>query len=158
VALACNTIPNDGGGITQLPAATTTTVASHRATSADHRSQAEQRLRDVQRMANCAERLITILGGNRPPRIVNPQVWPAYAKRFEQTFGFSARGVVGPHWPPSFSSSLKLSETVRKMSTWEPCALSDARAGIKIIKQHDCFVLLPIQAVRPRFCLVERPK
>jgi len=28
------------------------------------------------------------LDGKRPPRIVNPQVWPAYVKRFEQTFGF----------------------------------------------------------------------
>jgi len=26
------------------------------------------------------------------PRIVNPQVWPAYAERFEQTFGFRPQG------------------------------------------------------------------
>jgi hypothetical protein len=26
------------------------------------------------------------------PRIVNPQVWLAYAKRFEQTFGFRPQG------------------------------------------------------------------
>ncbi len=35
-----------------------------------------------------AEQLIMTLDGKRPPRIVNPQVWPAYANRFEQTFGF----------------------------------------------------------------------
>ncbi len=35
-----------------------------------------------------AEQLIMTLDGKRPPRIVNPQVWPAYTKRFEQTFGF----------------------------------------------------------------------
>ena len=35
-----------------------------------------------------AEQMIMILDGKRPPRILNPQVWPAYAKRFEQAFGF----------------------------------------------------------------------
>jgi D-3-phosphoglycerate dehydrogenase len=39
-----------------------------------------------------AEQLIMILDGKRPPRIVNPQVWPAYARRFEQTFGFTPEG------------------------------------------------------------------
>src|SRR6266849_5540432 len=39
-----------------------------------------------------AERLIMTLDGKRPPRIVNPQVWPAYAKRFEQTFGLRPEG------------------------------------------------------------------
>jgi D-3-phosphoglycerate dehydrogenase / 2-oxoglutarate reductase len=34
-----------------------------------------------------AEQIIMALDGKKPPRIVNPQVWPAYAKRFEQTFG-----------------------------------------------------------------------
>jgi len=34
-----------------------------------------------------AEQVILALDGKRPPRIVNPQVWPTYAKRFEQTFG-----------------------------------------------------------------------
>ena len=34
-----------------------------------------------------AEQVIMALDGKRPPRIVNPQVWPTYAKRFEQTFG-----------------------------------------------------------------------
>jgi D-3-phosphoglycerate dehydrogenase len=39
-----------------------------------------------------AEQLIMILDGKRPPRIVNPQVWPAYAKRFEATFGIRPEG------------------------------------------------------------------
>ena len=36
--------------------------------------------------------IIDTLDGKRPPRIVNPQVWPAYAQRFEQAFGFSPEG------------------------------------------------------------------
>ena len=39
-----------------------------------------------------AEQLIMTLDGKRPPRIVNPQVWPAYAKRFEETFGIRPAG------------------------------------------------------------------
>jgi D-3-phosphoglycerate dehydrogenase len=39
-----------------------------------------------------AEQLILALDGKRPPRIVNPQVWPAYAKRFEATFGIRPEG------------------------------------------------------------------
>ena len=34
-----------------------------------------------------AEQLILALDGGRPPRIVNPQVWPAYTRRFERAFG-----------------------------------------------------------------------
>ena len=39
-----------------------------------------------------AEQLVMTLDGKHPPRIVNPQVWPAYAERFEQTFGFRPQG------------------------------------------------------------------
>jgi D-3-phosphoglycerate dehydrogenase / 2-oxoglutarate reductase len=39
-----------------------------------------------------AEQLIMALDGKRPPRIVNPQVWPAYVKRFEQAFGLRPQG------------------------------------------------------------------
>ena len=39
-----------------------------------------------------AEQLIMALDGKRPPRIVNPQVWPVYAERFAQTFGFRPQG------------------------------------------------------------------
>jgi D-3-phosphoglycerate dehydrogenase len=34
-----------------------------------------------------AEQMVLMLDGKRPPRIVNPQAWTAYAKRFEETFG-----------------------------------------------------------------------
>ncbi len=34
-----------------------------------------------------AEQLVAVLKGGRPPRIVNPEVWPAYAKRFEAILG-----------------------------------------------------------------------
>jgi D-3-phosphoglycerate dehydrogenase len=38
-----------------------------------------------------AEQVLDALDGKRPPRIVNPEVWPAYARRFEQTFGFAPK-------------------------------------------------------------------
>jgi D-3-phosphoglycerate dehydrogenase len=34
-----------------------------------------------------AEQLLETLDGKRPPRIVNPEVWPRYAERFRQAFG-----------------------------------------------------------------------
>jgi D-3-phosphoglycerate dehydrogenase len=36
-----------------------------------------------------AEQILDALDGKRPPRVVNPEVWPAYVKRFERTFGFT---------------------------------------------------------------------
>ena len=36
-----------------------------------------------------AEQVLDALDGKRPPRLINPEVWPAYAKRFEQAFGFA---------------------------------------------------------------------
>jgi D-3-phosphoglycerate dehydrogenase len=38
-----------------------------------------------------AEQLLDALDGKRPPRIINPEVWPAYARRFERTFGFTPK-------------------------------------------------------------------
>jgi len=38
-----------------------------------------------------AEQMLDALDGKRPPRIVNPEVWPDYAKRFERTFGFAPK-------------------------------------------------------------------
>jgi D-3-phosphoglycerate dehydrogenase / 2-oxoglutarate reductase len=35
-----------------------------------------------------AEQMLDALDGKRPPRLVNPEVWPAYVRRFERTFGF----------------------------------------------------------------------
>jgi len=34
-----------------------------------------------------AEQVLAILDGRRPLRLVNPEAWPAYAKRFERVFG-----------------------------------------------------------------------
>jgi D-3-phosphoglycerate dehydrogenase / 2-oxoglutarate reductase len=36
-----------------------------------------------------AEQMLDALDGKPLPRIVNPEVWPDYAKRFEKTFGFA---------------------------------------------------------------------
>ena len=38
-----------------------------------------------------AEQILDARAGKRPSRIVNPEVWPAYAKRFERTFGFKPK-------------------------------------------------------------------
>jgi D-3-phosphoglycerate dehydrogenase len=35
-----------------------------------------------------AQQVLDTLDGKRPPRIINPEVWPHYVKRFEKTFGF----------------------------------------------------------------------
>ncbi len=34
-----------------------------------------------------AEQLIDILDGQRPERLLNPEVWPAYSARFARLFG-----------------------------------------------------------------------
>ncbi|MCA1453783.1 hydroxyacid dehydrogenase [Bradyrhizobium sp. BRP22] len=36
-----------------------------------------------------AEQILDALDGKRPPRIINPEVWPAYTRRFERAFGFA---------------------------------------------------------------------
>jgi D-3-phosphoglycerate dehydrogenase len=36
-----------------------------------------------------AQQVLDALDGKRPPRIINPEVWPIYAKRFEKAFGFA---------------------------------------------------------------------
>ena len=40
-----------------------------------------------------AEQWLTIFGGKVPPRLINPEVWPAYADRFDARFGVRPRGV-----------------------------------------------------------------
>jgi D-3-phosphoglycerate dehydrogenase len=46
-----------------------------------------------------AEQILDALDGKPVPRIINPQVWPDYAKRFEKTFGFvPAPPPEGPNW------------------------------------------------------------
>lgn len=39
-----------------------------------------------------ATQMLDALDGKRPPRIVNPEVWPVYAKRYEQAFGVKPQG------------------------------------------------------------------
>ncbi|MGA9867537.1 MAG: hydroxyacid dehydrogenase [Acetobacteraceae bacterium] len=39
-----------------------------------------------------AEQMLDILDGKRPPRLVNPEVWPRYRERFESILGFAAEG------------------------------------------------------------------
>jgi D-3-phosphoglycerate dehydrogenase len=36
-----------------------------------------------------AEQMLDILDGKRPPRLLNPEVWPAYCTRFERILGFA---------------------------------------------------------------------
>jgi D-3-phosphoglycerate dehydrogenase len=36
-----------------------------------------------------AEQMLDTLDGKRPPRIINPEVWPSYVRRFERAFGFA---------------------------------------------------------------------
>ena len=39
-----------------------------------------------------ATQMIDILDGKRPPRLLNPDVWPAYTTRFERIMGFKPAG------------------------------------------------------------------
>jgi D-3-phosphoglycerate dehydrogenase len=38
-----------------------------------------------------AEQLLDALDGKRPPRIINPEVWPRYSARFEAAFGVTPK-------------------------------------------------------------------
>jgi D-3-phosphoglycerate dehydrogenase len=38
-----------------------------------------------------AEQMLSTLDGARPPRLINPEAWPAYARRFEQAFGMTPK-------------------------------------------------------------------
>ena len=46
-------------------------------------------LRHALPAAPAAEQILGALDGKRPPRIINPEVWPRYAERFERAFGFA---------------------------------------------------------------------
>ncbi len=39
-----------------------------------------------------ADQIVTVLRGEHPPRIVNPEVWPAYSERFRSIIGSSVGG------------------------------------------------------------------
>ena len=36
-----------------------------------------------------AEQILGAFDGKRPPRIINPEVWPHYVERFQRAFGFA---------------------------------------------------------------------
>ena len=38
-----------------------------------------------------AEQILGALDGNRPPRIINPEVWPHYSQRFAHAFGVTPK-------------------------------------------------------------------
>ncbi len=40
-----------------------------------------------------ASQIIALARGARPPRLVNPEVWPAYCRRFERSFGRAPEGL-----------------------------------------------------------------
>jgi D-3-phosphoglycerate dehydrogenase / 2-oxoglutarate reductase len=49
-----------------------------------------------------AEQMLAALDGKAVARIINPQVWPDYAKRFEKTFGFAPQSPPDePNWHAS---------------------------------------------------------
>ncbi len=39
-----------------------------------------------------AEQVLAILDGKKPPRLINPEVWPAYQERFTRIMGFTPEG------------------------------------------------------------------
>jgi D-3-phosphoglycerate dehydrogenase len=49
-----------------------------------------------------AEQMLDALDGKPVPRIINPQVWPDYARRFQKTFGFAPKEPPDePNWHAS---------------------------------------------------------
>jgi D-3-phosphoglycerate dehydrogenase len=38
-----------------------------------------------------AEQVLDALDGKRPPRIINPEVWPHYSERFARAFGVTPK-------------------------------------------------------------------
>jgi D-3-phosphoglycerate dehydrogenase len=38
-----------------------------------------------------AEQMLSTLDGARPPRLINPEAWSAYARRYEQAFGVTPK-------------------------------------------------------------------
>jgi D-3-phosphoglycerate dehydrogenase len=37
--------------------------------------------------AIAAEQIVTVLAGQRPPRLINPEVWPAFEQRWTRLLG-----------------------------------------------------------------------
>ena len=63
-----------------------TVLATHHTAGVTHDSR-----RQMATMA--ASQILELARGARPPRLVNPEVWPAYVRRFEQLLG---RPVIAP--------------------------------------------------------------
>ncbi len=40
-----------------------------------------------------AEQILDIFDGRPPSRPLNPEVWPVFARRFEQAFGFAPKPI-----------------------------------------------------------------
>ena len=55
-------------------------IATFHTSSATHETR-----RDM--AAQAAEQIVGLLKGGRPPRLVNPEVWPAFRARFEEIMG-----------------------------------------------------------------------
>jgi D-3-phosphoglycerate dehydrogenase / 2-oxoglutarate reductase len=60
-----------------------TVIATHHTAGVTHEAR-----RNMAGIA--AEQIVTLLRGKRPPRLVNPEVWPAYQNRFERILGLRA--------------------------------------------------------------------
>jgi len=46
----------------------------------------------IQASEDAARQVLAVLDGQRPPRLLNPEAWPLFAKRFEAQFGFAPSG------------------------------------------------------------------
>jgi D-3-phosphoglycerate dehydrogenase len=42
----------------------------------------------IQASEGAARQILDVFDGKRPPRLLNPEAWPAYCNRFERAFGF----------------------------------------------------------------------
>jgi D-3-phosphoglycerate dehydrogenase / 2-oxoglutarate reductase len=51
----------------------------------------QEALHEMARAA--AEQWIDLFAGEVPPRLVNPEAWPAYSKRFAAEFGFAPKAI-----------------------------------------------------------------
>lgn len=78
-----------------------------------------------------AEQIVSLLGGSRPPRLVNPEVWPVYATRFARILGRPVASVEPPHPQPQEPAQPAISparrcpdEPRRFLKTTAPLALA----------------------------------
>jgi D-3-phosphoglycerate dehydrogenase len=50
----------------------------------------------IQAAEGAAQKIITILDGGQPPRLLNPEAWPRYCERFSNIMGFAPHDQRGP--------------------------------------------------------------